>query len=205
MCIITIKPAGNNISEDNLYNMWVNNPHGAGMMYARDGKLHVLKGLMTYSQFIKAYRNVRDEKLVIHFRWRTHGPMLKKLTHPFYVKNNVGMVHNGVIPFLNVKRHESDTSTYARMLQDRFQDPMKDLENISNRLDIMFEIGLSKLVFMAGDGNIFVLNGHMGHWGDDGCWYSNHSYNDHKTYDAKYGKIDYDPENWTISPKMIKF
>lgn len=205
MCIIVAKPANTEVSVANLYNMWLNNPHGAGLMYARNGKLEVVKGLMTFTQLLTAYRTVEDEKMVIHFRWRTHGPLLGKLTHPFVISPSVGMVHNGIIPDLKATRRESDTSTYAKILQNRYNDPMVAIENIRNRVDVLVEIGLSKLVFMNAEGKIQILNEQMGHWGEDGCWYSNHSYVAPKVYNKTFGLTDYDPANWKFSADLFDF
>lgn len=205
MCIIVVKPEGAEIPNSNLYNMWMNNPHGAGLMYAQNGKLMVNKGLMTFPQFLSAYNKVADRKMVIHFRWRTHGPANQKLTHPFWIKQNIGMVHNGIIPSVKPRRKESDTSTYAWALQNRYRDPMVAMEDIAKRVEVLIDIGLSKLVFMNGNGRIQILNEQMGHWNDDGCWYSNHSYTDHKVYDETFGMVDYDPENWQVSAEVFEF
>jgi hypothetical protein len=131
--------------------------------------------------------------------------MIKKLTHPFLVRKNVGMVHNGIIPIVGPANNESDTSVYANILHNRYEDPMAAMKNFENRVNTLLEIGLSKMVFMNGNGTVNILNGQMGHWGDDGCWYSNHSYTDHRSYDAKYGELDYAPTNWRVSTNMLSF
>lgn len=172
-------------------------------MYAENGQLSVVKGLMTFADFLAAYEKVSDRKLVLHFRWRTHGPVLQKLTHPFLIRNNVAMVHNGVIPGMRTRRKESDTSMYAQILQHRYKNPMEVLGNLRVRADILMEIGLSKLVFMNEDGKVQLLNSQMGHFAADGGWYSNHSYTDPTKYDQEYGKLDYDPKNWMVSASLV--
>lgn len=203
MCIIVVKPASSEISLSNLFNMWSNNPHGAGLMYAENGRLSVIKGLMTFADFLAAYEKISNRKLVIHFRWRTHGPVLQKLTHPFVINNSVAMAHNGVIPGMRARRKESDTSMYTRILQQRYKNPMEALEDLRTRVDVLTEIGLSKLVFMNGNGKVKILNAQMGHVGKDGCWYSNHSYTDATRYDQEYGELDYDPKNWKMSASLV--
>lgn len=202
MCIIAIKPAGVKISNTKLFNMWMNNPHGAGFMYAKDGKLVTVKGLMTFPDLLTAYQSVQDEKVVLHYRWRTHGLISKRLTHPFMVNDNIGMVHNGVIPRMQATRKESDTSVYARLLKERAFDPMTHLDDLENRISTLIEVAYSRLVFMNGDGKIRVVNSQMGHWKDD-CWYSNHSYIAASLYDKRHGMADYDPKNWKVSARLL--
>ena len=36
--------------------MFRNNPHGAGYMFARDGKIHISKGYMNIDSFLDAMR-----------------------------------------------------------------------------------------------------------------------------------------------------
>lgn len=203
MCIIAVKPASSKISVNRLFNMWVNNPHGAGIMFAQDGELKVIKGLMDFGNLLDAYLENQNRKMVLHFRWRTHGPVVGKLTHPFWVTGDVAMVHNGIIPGRNAPKGESDTSMYVRTLQKRYSDPMKALRRDSTRKFIVQEIGLSKLIFMNSDGMIQMVNGQVGHFSDDDCWYSNHSYTDPAKYDKVYGNLDYNPKFWQHSTDLI--
>lgn len=203
MCIIAVKPAHSEISTDNLFNMWMNNPHGAGFMYAKDGELRVTKGLMTFEELLAAYDTVRDEKLVMHFRWRTHGPTSKRLTHPFMVHKDVAMVHNGVIPRMKAGKKDSDTSVFAAKLRGLDNNIMNMIAQVNTRRHLMELIGLSKLVFMNAKGQIRIVNGKNGNFQED-VWYSNHSFMDHTTYDTTHGMLDYDPKNWKWSTKMIE-
>jgi branched-subunit amino acid aminotransferase/4-amino-4-deoxychorismate lyase len=79
------------------------------------------------------------------------------------------------------------------------------MADIAKRVEVLIDIGLSKLVFMNGDGRIQILNEQMGHWSDDGVWYSNHSYTNYKVYDETFGMIDYNPENWQVSADVFDF
>jgi predicted glutamine amidotransferase len=202
MCIIVVKPEDVSLSIDTIVNMWVHNPDGAGFMYQDGGKLKIVKGLMKIADFYKEYSKVAERKLVIHFRWRTHGEVSKNLTHPFQIDRKTGMVHNGVIP-INTPSGESDTSWFASRLQNSGQNIMEALERRKVRQRMVNKIGLSKLVFMNNAGNVQILNGHMGHFSDDGCWYSNNSYKSGDEY-LKLIAEDYNPKAWTRSSDLIR-
>lgn len=53
MCIAIVKPQGTEISDEYLKNCFENNPDGAGIAYARDGKLYIVKGIFNQNTFIK--------------------------------------------------------------------------------------------------------------------------------------------------------
>ena len=56
MCIAILKPEDKVLSKDTLEECWNSNPDGAGFMYAENGKLHIHKGLMSFSSFYRAYK-----------------------------------------------------------------------------------------------------------------------------------------------------
>jgi len=203
MCIIVVKPAPVQFSINTLMNMWVNNPHGAGFMCSDGNELTVVKGLMNFEHFLGEYYKHAAKKMVMHFRWRTHGPVRKTLTHPFKIAENVAFVHNGMIPWVKVKENESDTSVYAETLERRYTDVFAALERPQTRKFIVGEIGFSKLAFMNSVGTVKILNGQMGHMGDNGCWYSNHSYKNFLSYDKKYGNVDYNRNLWIPSADVL--
>jgi predicted glutamine amidotransferase len=178
MCIIAFKPEGIKISEDRLKKMWDSNSDGAGMMYADRGKLRIVKGLMTFDNFLETYKKIGDHrKMVLHFRIKTHGAVIPSLTHPFWVHHGkVAMVHNGVIPSKQrTCPTESDTSIYAKELGHRYDNVMEALTAPSEYESIVKEIGYSKLVFMDRNGDHFFVNEKMGVW-DEGCWFSNYGF-----------------------------
>jgi glutamine phosphoribosylpyrophosphate amidotransferase len=182
MCIIVVKPANIEITDNALVNMWINNPDGAGFMYAEGGRLHVVKGLMEFEQFYRAYRKAEHHKLVLHFRWRTHGAPSAAMTHPFWIaEGEVGMVHNGIISGIPTIGDESDTAAYVRVLQGRYGNAMKAIDNKHERKKIQAEIGWSKLVFMNNYGQFRIVGEKAGHW-SYGCWWSNGSYRDRVKY-----------------------
>ena len=54
---------------------------------------------MDFEEFMKEYHEVpRNENVLIHFRWATHGSKKTSNCHPFR-HGNVFFMHNGVLPF----------------------------------------------------------------------------------------------------------
>lgn len=189
MCIIAIKCKGVDMpDEQTLKTMWTNNPHGAGIMYARDGRVCIDKGYMDWTSFyerIKSLGDTKDMAVVMHFRIATHGAVIPGNTHPFPVTNNVafltklrlycrlGVAHNGIIP-ITPREGISDTMEYIATelapLSSKNPEWYKDkstLETIGKRIQ-------SKLAVLDGEGTI-------SYYGDfitesDGMVYSNNSY-----------------------------
>lgn len=114
MCVICVKRKGVAFPEEQaLKNCFENNPDGAGFMYSHQGKVHIVKGLMTYKDFDKALKSARrkagdNAPFVMHFRIATQGYQ-DCMTHPFPLsssmnnlkklkcKCNIGIAHNGVL------------------------------------------------------------------------------------------------------------
>ena len=210
MCIIAIKCKGVDLpSEDTLRTMWTNNPHGAGIMYARDNRVYIDKGYMDWTSFyerLKSLGDVRDTALVMHFRIATHGSVIPGNTHPFPVSENVtfltklrlackvGVAHNGIIP-ITPREGISDTMEYiaselvliARKNAKWYMDK-QTLASIGKRIQ-------SKLAVLDG-------NGTVAYYGDfitesDGMLYSNTSYKPRTTalhlYTGDYySRFEYD-------------
>jgi predicted glutamine amidotransferase len=181
MCIIVAIPANKVVSEETLHNCWVANDHGAGFMYPNqnDEELVVKKGLMTWEDFIQAYRQVpSDINRVIHFRIKTHGNSDEKNTHPFLISDRLGFVHNGVISGVtHTNKDMNDTWHFS----EQFLKPMhkadgKFLNKEWNMKLLGNYIGGSKLVFMNHKGQMWFVNESKGITEEDGVWYSNTSY-----------------------------
>ena len=113
MCIIAVSRIGvKQPSLDQLRTMFETNPHGAGYMYARNGKVIIHKGFMNIEDYIRAVENehfTKDDPVVYHFRISTQAGVNPQMTHPFPltsapencekldVKCSVGIAHNGII------------------------------------------------------------------------------------------------------------
>lgn len=183
MCIIAMKPEGIILSEGKLRHMWTNNPDGAGFMYAEDGKLHIVKGMMTFASFMSAYNEVGPKrKMVLHFRIRTHGAIKPEMTHPFWINSELGMVHNGTIVKVanETTALRSDTAVFAQKLANEYSDPLTAIQNPFHKAMIESFIGYSKLVFMDSTGETYIFNESMGNW-EKGVWFSNNGHKPAKT------------------------
>ena len=57
MCIICVSPARTRQpSISQIKTMFMNNPHGAGYMFARKGRVHIHKGFMDTDSFLSAVK-----------------------------------------------------------------------------------------------------------------------------------------------------
>lgn len=186
MCIAILKPAGITLLPDTLKNSWDNNPDGAGFMYADNGNVVIVKGLMTFEDFLAAYEPHKDKQCVLHFRIATHGGTTPENTHPFAVSDTLGVVHNGIINNIkcdiDVKR--SDTWHFVekimRLYRNHWQIP-------AFKALVESFIGASKLIFLDGEGNYDIYNESYGKW-QNGCWFSNTSWSITKHVPYKYSQ-----------------
>lgn len=184
MCIIVVKPEGTLLSHKQLLHMWSENPHGAGFMYSQDNKLVVVKGLMKFKDLFHAIReHGMLRKMVIHFRWKTHGSASPEMTHPFWLTDdNLAMVHNGVIGAVTneTTNTESDTAVFARKLREGYADILVAVRHPFHRQLIERYIGFgNKLVFMDNTGETYIINESAGTWKDE-VWYSNDGFEKQK-------------------------
>lgn len=179
MCIAIAKPEGMLLSGQTLKNCWDSNPDGAGFMYPEKGKVVIVKGLMTFDEFMTAYEPHKEKQAALHFRIATHGGVNKENTHPFQVTPALGMVHNGIISKVNcdLDKTMSDTWHFNEKILKKFPFLWKDS---SFKELVESYIGYSKLILMNGEGEFNIYNESSGVW-DCSCWFSNTSYKT-KTY-----------------------
>ncbi len=178
MCIAIVKPQGTEISDEYLENCFDNNRDGAGIAYAKDGKLYVIKGIFDKKQFIKEVRKaekVAQGSMLIHCRIGTSGLKDKNNCHPHIVNDNLVMIHNGILDVDVPKNSKvSDTvifiETYLKKLSIDFvkNEPIMHLieKAIGDR---------NKFAFLNNKGEAFICNAKMGIV-EGGIWYSNDTY-----------------------------
>lgn len=211
MCIICVKPQGAKLPDDaTIRSMFNHNPHGAGFMFAANGKVHIRKGYMTYDGFRQALTRACEQgadtgALVMHFRITTHGGTCPSNTHPFPLTDNfnelrsldttadIGVAHNGIIQIKPRDNTVSDTMEFiASVLTPVSKANPRFYEDSRIRSGIQDCISGSRIVFLTGKGETFMIGNFIE---SDGCYYSNDSF---RPFDQRwlswYDKWDYDDE-----------
>ena len=215
MCIIVAKNKGVALpTKKTLEQCFERNKDGAGIMYVKNNKVIIEKGLMTFQDFYKKLKSIKKEfggdltnkALVMHFRIGTHGENDKATTHPFPISNNfndlratyfetdLGMAHNGIMSAYNYDRTLSDTQSFIKdyvsvfkELNKKFYLNNKVMEIISNEANI----SSNKLCFLDNKENIYWYGDKVI---DNGVIYSNTTY---KPYTYKsYRNYSYDYDYW---------
>jgi predicted glutamine amidotransferase len=166
------------LTKKTLQNCWESNDDGAGMLWVQDGQLQVYKQLKSFKAFFKQYQAVRKitDKVVLHFRIRTHGVVDERNIHPFIVDETVGFVHNGIIQEFSYGVSEfSDTWHFNEFLKDM----PKNFTKSESVLTLISEFigSYNKLIFMSNDNDVVIVNEKAGVW-DGESWFSNKSYLD---------------------------
>jgi predicted glutamine amidotransferase len=206
MCIAILNIDTTPIAESALYNSWIYNDDGAGLMWAHNGKLFTQKFPNDFTQesfdaFYKRYLEVRsltDLPIGLHFRIATHG-MSTEYLHPFNISDNVAIMHNGIISGFGT-REVSDTAEFAQvlsMLPPYMTDSVAGLtSNFAVEILITNALGFgNKVIALDNEGEYFIFNEAEGHWYGTN-WYSNDSYKAAKRY---YGSTAMTPHTATAS------
>ena len=190
MCIICVSPARTrqpSISQIKM--MFLNNPHGAGYMFAREGRVHIHKGFMDIDSFlsaVKAEHFTAKDSVVYHFRISTQAGVNPEMTHPFPLSNRLpimkaldvecpcGVAHNGLIRLTSdtSQREYSDTALFITRYMAQMVHGLDDLKDaqLLNRIE---RLAGSKLAIMDGSGYIATI----GHFiNERGLLFSNDSY-----------------------------
>lgn len=128
MCLIAVKDKGKKLPKrEYLYNSYLNNKDGIGIALLKEKKqfIYIKKNFKDFDSFYTWIKdNVKtNDKLIIHFRWATHGLVDIGNRHPFPItKNkvllrkqelycNYAVAHNGVLYQYSHKKY-SDTQKF---------------------------------------------------------------------------------------------
>ena len=91
MCIICVSKSGvRQPGGTTIRAMFLRNPHGAGYMVARGGRVQIHKGFMDLGDYLRAIRTehfTASDSVVYHFRISTQAGVNPEMTHPFPLSN----------------------------------------------------------------------------------------------------------------------
>ena len=205
MCIIVCKKAGIQMPDRQiLKNCFNYNSDGVGIMWNKDGEVHIRKGFMTWNSFdsylseLENQIDINKSAVCTHFRIKTHGKTSPQNCHGFCISNRVkdlkllelttdiGVMHNGIIPIKPI-RNLSDTQTYILKQLYNIKKASPDfLENKCTMSQIENEIG-SKMAFLTSDGSIYTIGKFVE---QEGVLYSNKSFEERFLYSYNWLKYD---------------
>ena len=205
MCVIVMQPAGAELSGNKFRNCWSRNPDGGGFAFTDGSELIVHKGFFDMKEMLEEYRKARgvypDSPFLLHFRIATVGPVNGDNTHPFWVREDLVMAHNGTIQGFG-DNTKSDSLDFAQTVLASLKPGFEEDETIGWLIEKA--VGYNKIALLRADGAATILNEEKGDWVDD-LWFSNDSYKKVKFYgnrnakplttkpvqiDAKYGGVD---------------
>lgn len=187
MCIICASPAGvRQPTISQIRTMFRNNPHGAGYMYARDGKVIIHKGFMNINDLLESLKSecfTPEDPVVYHFRISTQAGVDPTMTHPFPLSNQrevmkaldiqcgCGIAHNGIIRLTSDpnEKEYSDTAIFIADYMSRYLLRPNDLHN-EHFLKSIEHIINSKMAILDASGYIATIGAFHN---DHGLLYSN--------------------------------
>lgn len=198
MCVICHKPEGVDLpSDEDIKKMFETNPHGAGFAIQavdNNGKcsVHYWKGFMTIETFLKAihsHGDLKDKRVVMHFRIKTSGESDAYTTHPFKMSSNFNdlrklsgkgsvLFHNGVFTGLGGKTdpRASDTQDFVIGVAMHYLRKAKEPKKIGLTIAQQI-IGPCRVMILYQNKDFPYVK--FGTWTEhtDGCEYSNMLWN----------------------------
>ena len=178
MCVIVVKPKEKEISLDVLRKCWNANGDGAGVAWKEKGSIRVRKGIMSFEEFERIFKEVysKQKEMVFHFRLTSRGRTCPEMTHPFrlvrlpepdpleFVTTRPVLFHNGTILELG-DWEKSDTFFLARLLSELYEHrvPIKDIAKVLSL------ISGNKFVLFSPQKTVLIGNFEE----EEGCLFSN--------------------------------
>lgn len=143
MCVIIHKKIDKVLTLRQIEAAWNRNSDGAGFCYFEEDRWHIVKGLMTLKDFLKAYEPHEKQECFIHFRIGTHGAVTADNTHPFFTKNGLIMFHNGIISGFGSKTYSDSKDFFynivAKLGRDYRSRAITSLGGASNKFLLIHE------------------------------------------------------------------
>ena len=204
MCIIAVSKRGvKQPTRAQMEAMYSRNHDGAGYMYARDGKVTIHKGFMTFDEFYRAVRDehfTADDPVVYHFRISTQAGVNPWMTHPFPLTKDrkkcesldltcaVGIAHNGIIRMTSDAK-ETRFSDTVIFITDYMTKLIRKREDITDPAvnEMIANLTNSRWAIMDGFTGDVVTVGNF--FDDDGILFSNAGYTSVPYTLTKWGVI----------------
>lgn len=179
MCIAILKLKDGTITDEELRTSFRRNNDGGGVAYTVNNELIVKKGIFGEDEFVQTVREaeqVADNNMLIHCRIGTSGGRNTHNCHPHLIRDNICVIHNGIIyKYNNKEKENSDTVIYARDILSKLSDDDL-LTNPTIQYLIESDIGTgNKFVIMDNLGRYKIFNENSGHWKNN-VWFSNETY-----------------------------
>ena len=148
MCVIVVVKAGHKLpSRSELLEMHCQNPHGMGFV----SKSLNYRG-MDFEKFYHRLQFVpKDEDVIIHFRYATHGSVCAANCHPFN-QGSVWFAHNGILDI----RPEGDMTDSETAFRKYIYPAIKTYGIDSDEVCMVIEdiIGSSRFALLGSDGKV---------------------------------------------------
>jgi predicted glutamine amidotransferase len=195
MCLLVVCKPNAIPKHEELTEGACSNPHGYGFAMVIDGKIfryRTMSARKAVSKFIHMRQQYPQGYAIWHARYATHGVRNEDNCHPFQVGDDTDTVlaHNGVLDtFIGKDDKRSDTRIFA-------EDTLPKLGGVcaleDENLYRMVEgwASGSKIAVLTTNPKaqyqLYLINENLGHWDDNGVWWSNSSYKrttyTHKSY-----------------------
>lgn len=199
MCIICASPKGApQPTTRQIKTMFSHDPHGAGYMVARDGKVEIHKGFMNLSDLLRQLRQeafTPDDTVVYHFRISTQAGVTPAMTHPFPLTSSLsncekldltcscGVAHNGIIRMTSTgSRQYSDTALFITRYMTRLIRTQKDLKDPAV-LEMLEVLTASRLAILDKSGYLATVGRFIE---ENGLLFSNTDYRESTYQLGKY-------------------
>ena len=205
MCIIVFAPKGELMPRYAFDYARKQNSDGIGIVSAYGVAKFLGKKAGKKAWKELKFLSEHNEPYGLHFRWATHGAIIKALVHPFHApQSDAYVMHNGIISQCTADSTDwiSDSLVYvSKYMRDC---PSPDDDNYKAWFDaVEIDMGYSNklLIYHSTAKKFTLVNEDLGNW-IDGLWYSN-------TYslpalmvpeDERWGRFNYaNAPSWNTS------
>jgi predicted glutamine amidotransferase len=169
MCLAIYKPAEAQVDKALMKRACITNSDGMGIVTAVNGQMIRFRSLNNFDEFYTFYKEYEKYQMLIHFRMATHGKVCEENIHPFHVRGNLFMCHNGTFSTYDPSNEKSDTRLIAEKLAK-----ISNIENVLRSKIITDSVGITignEKVILMDDKDFYIYNESRGIWKDD-VWYS---------------------------------